>query len=81
VQDTIQHNLEDLIQASGRIIITSHFKPDGDAMGSSLGLYHYLKSAGIESKVIVPSDYADFLHWMPGNNKVLFIELMSWVSM
>ena len=74
MQDTIQHNLEDLIQASGRIIITSHFKPDGDAMGSSLGLYHYLKSAGIESKVIVPSDYADFLHWMPGNNKVLIYE-------
>ena len=62
MQDTIIHSLQDLKRQSGKIIITTHYKPDGDAMGSSLGLYHYLKAAGIESQVITPTDYADFLH-------------------
>lgn len=43
-------------------------------MGSSLGLMNYLKTAGIESKVITPTDYADFLWWMPGNDNVLIYE-------
>lgn len=53
------------------IVITTHHKPDGDAMGSSLGLWHYLKSAGHHPIVITPTDYGHFLHWMPGNDEVL----------
>ena len=74
VQDTITHGLADLKKHSGKIIITTHHKPDGDAMGSSLGLYNYLKNAGIESQVITPTDYADFLWWLPGNDSVLIYE-------
>ena len=74
MQDTISHSLQDLKRQSGKIIITTHHKPDGDAMGSSLGLYHYLKAAGIESKVITPTDYADFLHWLPANESVLIYQ-------
>lgn len=71
MQDTIKHNLEDIRNYSGQIVITTHHKPDGDAMGSSLGLYHYLKNAGIESIVLAPTDYAEFLHWLPGNEDVI----------
>mgnify|MGYP001069794892 FL=1 len=74
MQDTIVHTLEDLRASSGKIVITTHHKPDGDAMGSSLGLYHLLKNAGIDSQVITPTDYAEFLHWLPGNDTVMVYE-------
>jgi phosphoesterase RecJ-like protein len=74
VQNTINHNLEDLRKYSGKIVITTHHKPDGDAMGSSLALMNYFKNAGIQSKVITPTDYADFLWWLPGNDEVLIYQ-------
>jgi phosphoesterase RecJ-like protein len=74
VQNTINHSLAELREHSGKIIITTHHKPDGDAMGSSLGLYTYLKNAGIDSQIITPTDYADFLWWMPNNDDVLIYE-------
>ncbi|MBR9861297.1 bifunctional oligoribonuclease/PAP phosphatase NrnA [bacterium] len=74
MQNTIKHTLEDLKEYSDKIVITTHHKPDGDAMGSSLALYNYFKAAGIKSKVITPTDYADFLWWMPGHEDVLVYE-------
>lgn len=53
------------------IVITTHHKPDGDAMGSSLGLYRILTQLGLPCQVITPTDYAPFLHWLPGNSTVL----------
>ena len=70
MQDTIRHNLDQLRNHSGKIIITAHHKPDGDAMGSTLGLYNYFRNAGIDSSVIVPTDYASNLNWLPGNDDV-----------
>jgi phosphoesterase RecJ-like protein len=52
-------------------VITTHHKPDGDAMGSSLGLYNYLIQQGHHVKVITPTDYPDFLAWLPGNGEVM----------
>lgn len=57
-----------------RIVITMHQKPDPDAMGSSLALYHFLKSTGHEVTVISPTNWADFLKWMPGAEKVIDFE-------
>lgn len=54
-----------------RIVITTHHKPDGDAMGSSLGLYHFLCGMGHEVHVITPTDYPFFLQWLPGNADVV----------
>ncbi len=51
-----------------------HQKPDGDAMGSSLGLYHFLLQFGHRITVISPTNWADFLTWMPGAKKVLDYE-------
>jgi phosphoesterase RecJ-like protein len=57
-----------------KAVITTHHKPDGDAMGSSLGLYAFLKHHVGEVRVITPTDYADFLNWLPGNDQVLIYE-------
>ncbi len=57
-----------------KVVILTHFKPDADALGSSLGLGGYLKKKGHDVKVITPSDYPDFLSWMPGNNEVLIFQ-------
>lgn len=54
-----------------KIVITTHHKPDGDALGSSLGMANYLIKRGHEVNVITPSDYPKFLHWMKGNDDVL----------
>lgn len=59
-----------LLAEPKRIVITTHPKPDGDAMGSSLGLYNFLMNIGHEVHVITPTDYPTFLHWLPGNSTV-----------
>lgn len=60
-----------LIAQPQKVAIVTHFKPDADALGSSLGLAGYLKKKGHQVQVITPSDYPDFLAWMPGNQDVL----------
>src|SRR5690606_36086543 len=57
-----------------KIVITTHHKPDADALGSSLGLAEYLRKKDHEVTVISPSDYPFFLHWMKGNDKVINFE-------
>lgn len=56
------------------IVITTHHKPDADALGSSLGLYHFLREIGLSPVVVSPTDYGDFLKWMPGENSVVNYE-------
>ncbi len=63
--------LKVLLAQPQNIVITTHQKPDGDALGSSLGLYHYLKQKQHQVQVITPTDYPDFLAWMPGNTDVI----------
>lgn len=64
-------SLNNLLAQPQKIVITTHHKPDGDAMGSSLGLYNYLIQQGHHTRVIAPTDYPDFLSWMPGNEEVM----------
>lgn len=63
--------LQELINTPQKIVITTHRKPDGDALGSSLGLAHYLKSKNHDVSVIVPSTYPPNLNWLPGNDDVI----------
>jgi phosphoesterase RecJ-like protein len=58
-----------------RIAITMHQKPDADAMGSTLGLYHFLVQFGHEVQVISPTNWARWVDWMPGADQVLDYEL------
>lgn len=62
------------IQSSSHIAIFTHQSPDGDAMGSSLALYHYLIAMGKIAQVIVPNAFPDFLAWMPGADTVLLYD-------
>lgn len=64
--------LETLVKP--KVVITTHHKPDADALGSSLGLYNYLLLKGIKANVITPNDYGDFLKWMPNENTVIDFE-------
>ena len=66
--------LKNLLTTPKQIVITTHRGPDGDAMGSSLGLMHLLKQFRHNVHVITPNSYADFLHWMPGNEDVIVFE-------
>lgn len=56
------------------IVITMHQKPDADAMGSSLGLFHFLKQFGHRVTVISPTNWATWLNWMPCCKEVLDYE-------
>ncbi|WP_026896916.1 DHH family phosphoesterase [Daejeonella oryzae] len=64
-------SLKELLAQPKQIVITTHHKPDGDAMGSSLGLYNYLVQKGHHVRVITPTDYPTFLQWLPNNPEVL----------
>lgn len=67
--------VKEIFAEQKKIVITTHRGPDGDAMGSSLGLYHFLKAKGQEDvNVVVPDAYADFLNWLPGNDQVVVFE-------
>src|SRR6202008_99804 len=63
--------LKNLLSQPRKIVITTHHKPDGDAMGSSLGMYNYLIQQGHQVNVISPTDYPHYLSWMPGNDEVI----------
>ncbi|WP_411274006.1 DHH family phosphoesterase [Daejeonella sp.] len=63
--------LKNLLVEPKHIVITTHHKPDGDAMGSSLGLYNYLVQKGHYVRVITPTDYPTFLQWLPNNPEVI----------
>lgn len=63
-----------LIKQPFKAVITCHQKPDGDAMGSTLALYHFLNQLGHEVTVISPTNWAQFLDWMPGTDKVVDFE-------
>lgn len=56
------------------IVIFSHRNPDGDAVGSSLGLSHYLKSQGHQVNIVLPSDYPDFLAFLPDVSKTIIYD-------
>ena len=57
-----------------KVVITMHQKPDADAMGSALGLYHFLIQLGHTVTVISPTNWASFLNWMPDCKKVMDYE-------
>lgn len=71
---TSQHELdklEQLIEQSDKIVICCHRNPDGDALGSVLGLAEYLRSKGKLPVCIIPDAYPDFLQWLPGSERLM----------
>ena len=66
-----------LLKEPKNVVITFHQKPDADAMGSALGLYHFLVQLNHTVTVISPTNWAGFLSWMPGCKKVLDYEMQT----
>lgn len=58
-----------------KILITSHRNPDGDAIGSSLAMYHWLKDQGHQVMVAFPSEYPATYEWMPGSDDIQIFDL------
>lgn len=63
-----------LLETPKKIAVIPHRSPDGDAMGSTLALYHFLKKLGHTPTVISPNDFPHFLHWLPASETVLVFE-------
>ncbi len=63
-------DINQLLIPENKIAIITHYNPDGDAIGSSLGLKHYLKAKGLDAEVVVPNDFPKFLKWMPEAKKI-----------
>tara|TARA_R110002110_G_scaffold368216_6_gene578031 strand:- start:7347 stop:8363 length:1017 start_codon:yes stop_codon:yes gene_type:complete len=63
-----------LLNGRKNIVIVGHKNPDGDAVGSCLGLYFFLKELGHNPTVIVPNDFPDFLKWLPGSETITIYE-------
>ena len=57
-----------------RVVITTHQKPDADAMGSSLAMRHFLEQFGHQVTVISPTNWAGWVNWMPGVKEVMDYE-------
>lgn len=66
--------IQELLSTPKKVVIIPHRSPDGDAMGSTLGLYHFLQKLNHEAVVIAPNEFPDFLAWLPASETVLIYE-------
>lgn len=73
-QKTDLQELKNILSTPKRISIVSHRNPDGDAMGSSLGLLHTLKQLNHEVTFVSPNEFPEFLGWLPKANEVITFE-------
>lgn len=62
--------LQEFLSKPQKVVIIGHKNPDGDAIGSTLGLKHYLDKKGHKTQVLMPNEYPEFLHWIPGSETV-----------
>lgn len=66
------NRFEGLIKSSNKsIVLVPHMHPDGDAMGSVLGLWRVLQNSGLKVKIVSPTKYPEFYHWMDGHEQVI----------
>jgi phosphoesterase RecJ-like protein len=66
----IYTKLRKVLTAPIRVVILTHMNPDGDAIGSMLGLYWFLKKRGCTVNMAVPNDIPQFLSWMEGAGQI-----------
>lgn len=60
-----------LVEKHDKIVIVTHVSPDGDAIGSSLGLFHYLQVCDKDVSLVIPDNYPQFLGWMTGSKDII----------
>ena len=73
MQDKLKE-LSKLLKEAKNIIIVTHNNPDGDAIGSSLALFHFLNKINIKATTITPNNHPSFLNWVPGIDELLILE-------
>lgn len=69
------HELKSLLAIPKDIVLTTHRNPDGDAIGSTLALYHYLNRNGHTVRMVVPSEYPDTFSWMPAIGEMIIYDI------
>jgi phosphoesterase RecJ-like protein len=69
--ETTHSQVVELLKQPSRICIIPHHRPDGDALGAALALYHLLGQLGHQVQVVSPSDFPEFLSWMPASQYVI----------
>ena len=62
------------LETPKNIVIVPHRNPDGDAMGSTLALCQYFNAKAHNATVVVPNEYPEFLHWLPGSKDVILFD-------
>lgn len=68
-QDIIE--IKQLLSTPKKIVIIPHKNPDGDAIGSTLGLLHYLLKFNHKATIVAPNDYPEFLKWIPKQESII----------
>ena len=72
ILDDVQMQLfREMLDAAQHIVICPHVNPDGDAVGSTLAIMHWLRRQGKDACVLVPNSFPDFLQWLPGANEIV----------
>ncbi len=66
--------LKALLSSPKNILISSHANPDGDAIGSSLALFHYLITKGHRVNIVMPTEMPDFMDFISGYDKIWIYE-------
>lgn len=72
--------IEEFISNGSKIVITTHTNPDGDAIGSSLAVLHYLKAKGANVDAIIPNKFPTFLDWLPSSEELIIFEKNSKIA-
>ncbi len=63
--------VKQLLNTPKNIVVVGHKNPDGDAVGSCLGLGNFLKQKGHQVQVVMPNDFPDFLKWIPEASSII----------
>lgn len=74
ISETSLTYLKQLLREKSNVLITTHYNPDGDAIGSSLALFHFLAAIGINSTVLIPNELPSFLQWMPRSGEAIIFQ-------
>ncbi|RXR19422.1 bifunctional oligoribonuclease/PAP phosphatase NrnA [Flavobacterium amnicola] len=74
MNETEMAALQQLLATPKKISIIPHRNQDGDSMGSTLGLYHFLLQLNHDVTLISPNEFADYIAWLPAAEKVLVFE-------
>ncbi len=67
--------VKSLLSYPKNIVLTTHRNPDGDAIGSTLAMYFYLNELGHTVRMVIPSEYPEFLEWMPSVDDIIVYDL------